>query len=62
VIRMGQTLGLATVATGVETGAQAATLRRLGCDRAQGYWFGHPTPARALTALVTPGAATSTGR
>jgi diguanylate cyclase (GGDEF)-like protein len=62
VIRLGQTLGLATVATGVETATQAATLRRLGCDRAQGFWFGHPAPATALTDLVTPGAATSTGR
>jgi diguanylate cyclase (GGDEF)-like protein len=62
VIRMAQTLGLATVATGVETAAQAAALRHLGCDRAQGFWFGHPAPVTALTALVTPDAALSTGR
>ncbi|WP_433794534.1 putative bifunctional diguanylate cyclase/phosphodiesterase [Actinoplanes sp. CA-252034] len=38
-------LGLTTVAEGVETGDQAALLRALGCQRAQGYHFARPVPA-----------------
>ncbi|MFP5308993.1 MAG: putative bifunctional diguanylate cyclase/phosphodiesterase [Actinomycetes bacterium] len=43
-------LGLETVAEGVETEAQLAQLRRLGCDRAQGYLV-----SRALEADDVPG-------
>jgi EAL domain-containing protein (putative c-di-GMP-specific phosphodiesterase class I) len=45
-------LGLTTVAEGVETGAQAALLRDLGCHRAQGYHFARPVPAGAATELL----------
>jgi EAL domain-containing protein (putative c-di-GMP-specific phosphodiesterase class I) len=44
IISMSRTLGLRVVAEGVETDAQLATLRRLGCDEGQGYLFGHPIP------------------
>ncbi len=37
-------LGVASIAEGVETEAQAAALIAMGCDRAQGYLFGRPTP------------------
>ena len=36
VIRLGQVLGLQTIAEGVETAAQAAELELLGCNVAQG--------------------------
>ncbi|TWP50628.1 EAL domain-containing protein [Lentzea tibetensis] len=49
VIRLGQALGLTTIAEGVEEPAQFALLRDLGCDQAQGYLLGRPQaepPAR----------------
>jgi EAL domain-containing protein (putative c-di-GMP-specific phosphodiesterase class I) len=42
IIQLGQTMGLATVAEGVETAEQAAVLRDLGCGYGQGYWFARP--------------------
>jgi diguanylate cyclase (GGDEF)-like protein/PAS domain S-box-containing protein len=51
IIQLGHTLGLGITAEGVETEDQAAILRKLGCDTAQGYLFGRPSidaPTRAL--------------
>jgi PAS domain S-box-containing protein len=45
VIGLGQSLGMTTVAEGVETEQQATILRRLGCDIAQGWLFGKPAAA-----------------
>jgi diguanylate cyclase (GGDEF)-like protein/PAS domain S-box-containing protein len=42
VIRLGQALGLTTIAEGVEEIAQFEMLRALGCDQAQGYLLGRP--------------------
>ncbi len=42
VVRLGQSLQLQTVAEGVEDSAQFLTLRRMGCDIGQGYYFGRP--------------------
>jgi len=53
VIGLGHALGLVVVAEGVETQAQLAVLRDLGCDLAQGFYLSRPQPARDLTpALV----------
>jgi len=52
IIRMGHALGLRVTAEGVETRAQLAYLRRLGCDRAQGSYFSRPIPWAKLVALV----------
>jgi diguanylate cyclase (GGDEF)-like protein/PAS domain S-box-containing protein len=42
VVALGRTLGLRTVAEGVETEAQRAALAALGCAAAQGYLFSRP--------------------
>ena len=45
IITMAHTLGKEVVAEGVETPAQLAFLRALGCDAAQGFLLGRPTEA-----------------
>ena len=62
VVGLGHSLGLSTVAEGVETDEVAALLRGLGCDVGQGWLFGRPVPAHGIDALLggpseTPGTA-----
>jgi diguanylate cyclase (GGDEF)-like protein len=56
-IRVAQALGMTTVAEGVETSGQAALMRRLRCDRGQGYLFSRPMLAEELPAWVAEAAA-----
>ncbi len=42
ILRLAGSLGLTAVAEGIETAEQAERLRALGCDLAQGFFFGHP--------------------
>ena len=57
-IRVARTLGMTTVAEGIETEAQAALMQQLQCDRGQGYLFSKPLEAAALSAwALTEGAA-----
>ena len=51
-IRVARTLGMATVAEGIETEDQAALMLSLQCDRGQGYLLGRPMDAAALEAWV----------
>ena len=56
-IRVAQTLGMDTVAEGIETEGQAALMRRLACDRGQGYFWSKPLGVDALSVwLVQRGA------
>jgi diguanylate cyclase (GGDEF)-like protein len=48
IIQMANSLGLNTIAEGVETQAVGESLRALGCREAQGYWYAKPMPAAAL--------------
>jgi EAL domain-containing protein (putative c-di-GMP-specific phosphodiesterase class I) len=53
IIDMAHTLGSIVVAEGVETEAQAALLRGLGCEQAQGYFFARPMPEAQLRMLLS---------
>ena len=52
VVGLGQSLGLTTVAEGIETREQAEMLLWLGCELGQGWLFGRPTPAEDLPAVI----------
>jgi diguanylate cyclase len=52
VVRLGETLGLETVAEGIETAAQLAILRQLGCHLGQGFYFSRSVPAAAFEVAV----------
>jgi diguanylate cyclase (GGDEF)-like protein/PAS domain S-box-containing protein len=48
IVGLGDSLGMAIVAEGVERRGQASALMELGCSIAQGYLFGYPRPASTL--------------
>ena len=50
IVSLAQALELQTVAEGIEDEGTAATLRALGVDVLQGYYFGRPCPAAELAA------------
>jgi len=45
IIAMAHAVDLSVIAEGVENERQLEVLQRLGCDQAQGFWFGRPTEA-----------------
>ncbi|WP_298596728.1 putative bifunctional diguanylate cyclase/phosphodiesterase [Zoogloea sp.] len=52
IVGLGRALGLSVVAEGVETDAQAARLRQLGCDVLQGFLYARPMPAEQFEGYV----------
>ena len=52
IIRLVHSLGLETVAEGVERAEQRAHLLALGCRLAQGYYFARPAAAETVTELL----------
>jgi EAL domain-containing protein (putative c-di-GMP-specific phosphodiesterase class I) len=52
IITMAHSLGLITIAEGVENAEQLALLQAMGCEESQGYFTGRPMGAEALGALL----------
>jgi predicted signal transduction protein with EAL and GGDEF domain len=53
IVELANTLGLLTVAEGIETTEQSETVAALGCDIAQGYLFSRPIEAEAASAVMS---------
>jgi EAL domain-containing protein (putative c-di-GMP-specific phosphodiesterase class I) len=51
IVALAKALNLSVTGEGVETPAQHAQLRELGCDRGQGYLFARPLAAADLVGL-----------
>jgi len=51
-IGLGQSLGIKTVAEGIETIEQAVFVKGHGCDSGQGYLYGRACAARAVPGLI----------
>ena len=52
IVGLGHSLGLGTVAEGIETEAQADILLRLGCEQGQGWLYGKPITADKIPESV----------
>lgn len=52
VIEIADALGVPTIAEGVETAEQMLTLKNMGCDFVQGYYFSKPVPASEFEAFL----------
>jgi diguanylate cyclase (GGDEF)-like protein/PAS domain S-box-containing protein len=57
VVALGNTLSLEVVAEGIEIPEQWHTLRDLGCDLGQGFYFARPMNAEAARAFLAQGTA-----
>ena len=62
IVQLGQSLGLSTVAEGIEHYAQFLALRRMGCELAQGHYFSRPVPAAEAVLLLGLGGASDEPR
>jgi EAL domain-containing protein (putative c-di-GMP-specific phosphodiesterase class I) len=52
VVGLGERLGMAITAEGVETEEQLVQVRRKGCTEVQGFLLGRPLPAAEAMTLV----------
>ena len=52
IVQLGQSLGMSTVAEGIEEYGQLAALRDMGCTFAQGFYFSRPVPAAEAGRLL----------
>jgi EAL domain-containing protein (putative c-di-GMP-specific phosphodiesterase class I) len=53
VINLAQTLGINSVAEGVETRAELDMMARVGCNKAQGYFIGRPVPVDEIGTVLS---------
>ena len=52
IINLAHSLGLETIADGVERKDQLDALRELGCETGQGFYFARPRPSEAIAELL----------
>ncbi|WP_375290698.1 putative bifunctional diguanylate cyclase/phosphodiesterase [Qipengyuania sp.] len=52
VVAMAESLNMSTTAEGVENADEAAMIRRMGCNKIQGFHFGRPMPAEEARTLI----------
>jgi EAL domain-containing protein (putative c-di-GMP-specific phosphodiesterase class I) len=52
IVTLAHNLGLVALAEGIETEAQLTTLRALGCEFGQGYWFSRPVAPDVARHLI----------
>jgi EAL domain-containing protein (putative c-di-GMP-specific phosphodiesterase class I) len=57
IVGLGLSLGMRTVAEGIETTAQLRRVRELGCEMGQGYVFAEPLAPDAFAELLRRGQA-----
>jgi EAL domain-containing protein (putative c-di-GMP-specific phosphodiesterase class I) len=62
VVTLADSLGMATTAEGVETEAELQMVRRLGCKKVQGYYFGRPMHAKDAARLFPAAPQRAIGR
>ena len=55
IVRMASDLGMSTLTEGVETYEQAEYLRKIGCDRLQGFLFGKAMPLKDIMIKISAG-------
>jgi EAL domain-containing protein (putative c-di-GMP-specific phosphodiesterase class I)/FixJ family two-component response regulator len=53
IVQLATTLGLKTVAEGIETDLQLQTCKKLGCQHGQGFLFAKPMPCTSLVRTLT---------
>ncbi len=51
-IQLAESFNVPTIAEGVETAEQVFTLKAMGCDFIQGYYFSRPIPAKEFEAFL----------
>jgi diguanylate cyclase (GGDEF)-like protein len=54
IVALSESLGIETVAEGIETREQSERMRSLGCIYGQGFFFSEPLPAEDLAARIGP--------
>jgi diguanylate cyclase (GGDEF)-like protein/PAS domain S-box-containing protein len=52
IVQMAHSLGMSTIAEGVETAEQLALLKARGCDEIQGYYYSRPLEAEVFAAFA----------
>ncbi|MET0492368.1 MAG: EAL domain-containing protein [Actinoplanes sp.] len=55
IIRLGQNLGMRTVAEGIEDAVQLAALQEMNCDYGQGFFLSRPLPAAEAARVLAQG-------